>query len=84
MFANMRQIEAVDAPAASTADAPPLVRITLAEPEPDLPFLLGQATSIIVEPQSAAHNASQPTGTGPYALERWNRGALLKIGRAHV
>ena len=79
VFANMRQIEAVDAPAASTADAPPLVRITLAEPEPDLPFLLGQATSIIVEPQSAAHNASQPTGTGPYALERWNRGALLTL-----
>ena len=56
-----------------------MVCITLAEPEPDLPFLLGQATSIIVEPQSAAHNASQPTGTGPYALERWNRGALLTL-----
>lgn len=49
------------------------------EIEPDLPFLLGQATAIIVEPKSAAGNASQPVGTGPYRLAQWNRGASVQL-----
>ncbi|RZI97579.1 MAG: ABC transporter substrate-binding protein, partial [Rubrivivax sp.] len=36
------------------------------EIDPDLPFVLGQATSIIVEPKSADSNATKPVGTGPY------------------
>ncbi|QHI99933.1 ABC transporter substrate-binding protein [Xylophilus rhododendri] len=47
------------------------------EIDPDLPFLLGQATAVIVEPTSADTNAAQPVGTGPYRLERFNRGASL-------
>ncbi|MCZ2497479.1 ABC transporter substrate-binding protein [Xylophilus sp. Kf1] len=49
------------------------------EIDPDLPFLLGQATAIIVEPTSADTNAAQPVGTGPYRLERFNRGASLVL-----
>ncbi len=47
------------------------------EIDPDLPFLLGQATAVIVEPKSAAGNATQPIGTGPYQLESYNKGASL-------
>ncbi|WPB57872.1 ABC transporter substrate-binding protein [Xylophilus sp. GOD-11R] len=49
------------------------------EIDPDLPFLLGQATAIIVEPTSADTNATQPVGTGPYKLERFARGSSLVL-----
>lgn len=45
------------------------------EIDPDLPFLLGQATAVIVEPKSADGNATKPVGTGPYRLDNWNKGA---------
>jgi len=45
------------------------------EIDPDLPFLLGQATAIIVEPKSVDGNATRPVGTGPYRLESWNKGS---------
>ena len=47
--------------------------------EPDLLFLLGQATAIIVEPKSAGTNAAKPVGTGPYQLTDWRRGASLTL-----
>ena len=47
--------------------------------DPDLLFLLGQATAIIVEPKSAATNASKPVGTGPYQLSAWSRGASIAL-----
>ncbi|WP_311223491.1 MULTISPECIES: ABC transporter substrate-binding protein [unclassified Acidovorax] len=47
--------------------------------EPDLLFLLGQATAAIVEPKSAATNATRPVGTGPYQLGTWNRGASITL-----
>ncbi len=57
------------------------VRLHSSEVEPDLLFLLGQATAIIVEPTSAASNASKPIGTGPYRLQSWTRGAALTLTR---
>jgi peptide/nickel transport system substrate-binding protein len=45
------------------------------EIDPDLPFLLGQATAVIYEPKSADTNATKPIGTGPYRLESWNKGS---------
>ena len=47
--------------------------------EPDLLFLLGQATAIIVEPKSAGGNATRPVGTGPYRLAAWSRGASITL-----
>lgn len=49
------------------------------EPNPDLPFLLGQGTAIIVEPKSVAGNAATPVGTGPYLLDQWRKGASLSL-----
>jgi len=51
------------------------------EIEPNLLFMLGQATAIIVEPKSAGANTTQPVGTGPYRLERWSRGASIALAR---
>ena len=47
--------------------------------DPDFLFVLGQATAVIVEPRSAATNATQPVGTGPYQLDNWRKGALVTL-----
>ncbi|MDO5056917.1 MAG: ABC transporter substrate-binding protein [Lautropia sp.] len=58
---------------------PRTIEITLAQPQTDVLFRLGQPTAIIVEPGSVATNATRPVGTGPYQLQRWNRGASLTL-----
>jgi peptide/nickel transport system substrate-binding protein len=57
------------------------VVITLKNTNPDFLFQIGQATAVIVEPKSAASNASQPVGTGPYKLESWTKGSHLVLAR---
>ena len=57
------------------------VVITLKNTNPDFLFQIGQATAVIVEPKSAATNASQPVGTGPYNLESWAKGSHLVLAR---
>ena len=57
------------------------VVITLKNTNPDFLFQIGQATAVIVEPKSAASNASQPVGTGPYKLESWTKGSQLVLAR---
>jgi peptide/nickel transport system substrate-binding protein len=49
------------------------------EIDPDFPFLLGQATAIIVEPKSADTNMTKPVGTGPYRLENWVKGSSITL-----
>jgi peptide/nickel transport system substrate-binding protein len=49
--------------------------------DPDFLFVLGQATSIIVEPKSAATNATKPVGTGPYKLDAWAKGSSVTLAR---
>ena len=51
------------------------------EVDPDLPFLLGQATAIIVEPKSVDTNATRPNGTGPYKLDNWTKGSSAVLSR---
>jgi len=51
------------------------------EIDPDLPFLLGQATAVIVEPKSADTNATKPVGTGPYKLDTWNKGSSVVVSK---
>lgn len=49
--------------------------------EPDLLFLLGQATAIMVEPKSSETNATQPVGTGPFKLDNWAKGSSVTLVR---
>jgi len=58
---------------------PHTVTIVNEDVDPDFLFVLGQATSIIVEPKSAATNATQPVGTGPYQIGRWSKGASVTL-----
>jgi len=60
---------------------PTTVVIGMKTIEPDLLFLLGQATAIIVEPKSSETNATQPVGTGPFKLENWAKGSSVTLVR---
>jgi peptide/nickel transport system substrate-binding protein len=71
-FANIERIGTPD---------PGTVVLALRNGNPDLLFQLGQATAVIVEPKSAASNATQPVGTGPFRLENWARGASVTLAR---
>ena len=51
------------------------------EIDPDFPFVIGQATAIIVEPKSVDTNAAKPVGTGPYKLDSYNKGASLTLSK---
>jgi len=60
---------------------PHRVRITLKEPLADLPLYLGWGDFVIVAPESAATNAVNPVGTGPFRFQRWRKGASLTLIR---
>ncbi|MFI4927930.1 MAG: ABC transporter substrate-binding protein [Burkholderiales bacterium] len=49
------------------------------EIDPDFPFLMGQATAVIVEPKSADSNMTKPVGTGPYMLDNWVKGSSISL-----
>jgi peptide/nickel transport system substrate-binding protein len=64
----------------ATPDADTVV-IALKNSEPNLPFLLGQASASIVDPKSAATNVTQPVGTGPYQLGAWAKGSSITLNK---
>lgn len=64
-FTQMERIAAPD---------PATVIVTLKEPSALFLFNLAENASVIVAPESAATNRSNPIGTGPYKLERWTPG----------
>jgi peptide/nickel transport system substrate-binding protein len=70
-FANM-STQAVDANT---------VVVINKEIDPDLLFVLGQATAVIVEPKSADTNATKPVGTGPYKLDSWAKGSSITLSK---
>jgi peptide/nickel transport system substrate-binding protein len=64
-----------------TAPDPDTVVVALKYSEPNLPFLLGQASGSIVEPKSAPTDATQPVGTGPYVLGSWTKGSSITLNK---
>ena len=69
-FANFDKIE--------TPDADTVV-ITLKKTNPDLLFNLGENTAVIVDPKSAAGNATNPIGTGPFKFDNWVKGSSVTL-----
>ena len=72
LFEPIRRVEVID---------PLTVRITLARPVSALTTLLGWGDAVIVAPESAATNAAQPVGTGPFRFQGWRRGESLTLVR---
>ena len=72
LFDNIVRIEVVDAHT---------VILLLDKPDAATPFRLGENTAVILHPDSAAHAASKPVGTGPFVVENWAKGSAVTLAR---
>lgn len=60
---------------------PLTILITLDQPRTDFLFNLGLGDAVIVAEESAADNAFNPVGTGPFKLGKWTRGDSITLMR---
>ncbi len=62
-----------------TADGANTVVITLSRPQGEFLFNMGWGDAVIVAPETAADNAANPVGTGPFKLAKWMRGDRIEL-----
>ena len=62
---------------AVTVVDPQTVEFTLSRPDGLFLFNLGRGDAVIVAPESAENNGSEPIGTGPFAFVQWDRGSRV-------
>ena len=74
-FENMASVATPD---------PHTVVITLKEANPLLVFNLGESTAVIVAPETAEKNATNPVGTGPYKFVKWIKGDSVLLEKSSV
>lgn len=55
------------------------VAIMLKRPSGDFLFNIGRGDAVIVAPESADNNKTNPVGTGPYKFAQWNRGSRIVL-----
>jgi ABC-type dipeptide/oligopeptide/nickel transport system permease component/ABC-type transport system substrate-binding protein len=60
---------------------PYTVKLVLDRPSSELLYFLGWGDAVIVAAESAAANASQPIGTGPFRFSGWRRGDSIQLDR---
>jgi peptide/nickel transport system substrate-binding protein len=60
---------------------PATVKVVLSRPTSDFLFNIGWGDAVIVAPESASKNASNPTGTGPFKFSRWLKGTQIELTR---
>jgi peptide/nickel transport system substrate-binding protein len=72
VFANIERIDTPD---------PLTVVLRLKEVNANLLFNLGENTGVILEPKSAATDATQPVGTGPFKFEGWVKGSSITLAK---
>ncbi|MEO1612994.1 MAG: ABC transporter substrate-binding protein, partial [Pseudomonadota bacterium] len=70
LYAAILEVVAVD---------PKTVRITLSQPTGNFLFNLAWGDAVIVAPESAADNANNPVGTGPFKFSKWTKGDSVEI-----
>jgi len=69
-FASIASIDASD---------PMTVSLNFKQPSFAALFHLGMNTAVIVDEKSAAADATNPIGTGPYKLANWNKGSSVTL-----
>lgn len=70
LYAGIASVEKIDAAT---------VKITLSKPDGLFLFNIGRGDAVIVAPESAANNATNPVGTGPFKFVSWQKGASLTM-----
>ncbi len=68
-------IESIDTPDPTT------VVLKFKEPSFEALFHLGTETAVILDEKSAANEATNPIGTGPYKLSSWTKGASITLDK---
>ena len=71
-FASIESIETPD---------PMTVVLKFKEPSFEALFHLGMETAVILDEKSAATEATNPVGTGPYKLASWTKGASVTLDK---
>ncbi len=64
-----------------TAVAPGTVEVALDKPNGNFLFNLAWGDAVIVAPESAPTNATNPVGTGPFRFSNWVQGSHIEIVR---
>jgi peptide/nickel transport system substrate-binding protein len=72
LFAAIESVEVVD---------PSTVEVTLSHPVGSFLFNMGWGDAVIVAPESAADNATNPIGTGPFKFVDWVQGDHVELAR---
>ena len=65
--------------ASVVATAPDTVTVTLSQPNGNMLFNLAWGDAVIVAEESAATNATNPVGTGPFTFTNWAKGDSITI-----
>ncbi len=72
LFEAIASVEAID---------PATVKVALSRPEGSLLFNLGWGDAVIVAPESAENNGTNPVGTGPFKFDSWVPGDRVELSR---
>jgi peptide/nickel transport system substrate-binding protein len=72
LFAQIGDVAVID---------PLTVQVTLTQPNGAFLFNMAWGDAVIVAPESAATNATNPVGTGPYRFVRWVQGDRVELER---
>jgi peptide/nickel transport system substrate-binding protein len=71
-FASIQSIDTPD---------PNTVVLNFKDPSFEALFHLGTETAVIIDEKSAAGEATNPVGTGPYKLSSWTKGASITLDK---
>ncbi|MFB2533339.1 ABC transporter substrate-binding protein [Paracoccus sp. p4-l81] len=70
IFEGIEAVEVID---------PATVRITLKNPDGAFPYKMSWGDAVIVAPETAANNATNPVGTGPFKFSEWIKGDRITL-----
>lgn len=68
LFKNITSVDVVD---------PATIKITLSSPQGNFTFNMGWGDAVIVAPESADSNKTNPVGTGPFKFSKWAKGSSI-------
>jgi len=72
LFVNIASVDVVD---------PATVKVTLSKPQGDFLYDMGWGDAVIVSPKSAANDATDPIGTGPFKFVDWVKGDHIDLAK---
>lgn len=72
LFADIASVEVMDAAT---------VKVTLSKPNGNFLFNMAWGDAVIVAPESAENNATNPVGTGPFTFVDWVQGDHVEIAK---